>query len=128
VRLEAGQDDAYQFSAQSRLQLQHLLFAPCNKGGSKPPKNADLDIYEWDYPAERNFKVKNLSEHIKPGGTRPLATADMKLIGLGIPPISFTSRGVPSAEISVLRKLAGPDPSSGNFGEAYTYFSKQGKK
>lgn len=47
----------------------------------------------------------------------------MNVKGLGIPPVEFTSTGLPSVDASSLIKLAG-SPKNGKYGLAYDHFLK----
>ncbi len=49
----------------------------------------------------------------------------MKIVGMGMPPISFTASGLPQADGPVIRALAG-NPEAGKYGKAYDFFKKKG--
>jgi DNA polymerase-1 len=87
-----------------------------------------MSTYTWDFPAERLFRVENVTGYIKEGRTTPLKFRDMTIKGLGIAPISFTPSGLPQADTPVIKKMAGDNPTKGQFGLAYEHFEKKGEK
>jgi hypothetical protein len=64
---------------------------------------------------------------LKEGKKEPLKYRQMKIKGLGIPPIDYTVSGMPSADGPVIKILAG-DPGSGKYGKAYDYFKGLGRE
>lgn len=104
------------------------MFAPCNKKGKKPAEGTDMETYEWDYPAEKTFRVENTAGYIREGKTEPLKMRDMTIKGLGLPPVSFTTGGLPQADTPVIKKLAGNNPAKGKYGEAYEHYKKLGEE
>jgi DNA polymerase I len=73
------------------------------------------------------FRVENHSGFIKPGNKAALRYRDMEIRGFGLEPITFTEKGMPQADANVIRKLAGKNPSEGEYGDAYTQMEKRGK-
>lgn len=117
-----------EFNASSTQQLCQLLFAPYNKKGKKPTEEElASEGYEWDYPRERAFRVENESGFIKEGNSKPLKFRDMIITGMGLAPLSFTAGGMAQVDAIVVRKLAGKDPSKGQYGLAYEHFLEKGQ-
>ena len=52
----------------------------------------------------------------------------MTISGMGLKPISFTASGMAQADAPVIRKLAGKDPSKGQYGQAYDHFKELGQE
>ena len=50
----------------------------------------------------------------------------MSIRGLGLEPTDFTAGGAAQVDAVVIKKLAGKDPSKGQFGTAYEHFEKLG--
>ena len=46
----------------------------------------------------------------------------MEIKGFGLTPVSFTAGGMPQCDTPVIKKLAGKQPSKGEFGLAYDHF------
>ena len=109
--------------------MQQLLFAPFNKKGRKPSEEElASENYEWDFPQERAFRVENNTNFIREGSEKALKFRDMKIIGFGLEPLSFTASGMPQTDTPVIKKLAGKSPSQGKFGLAYEHFKKLGRE
>lgn len=123
-----NQPNADEFNPNSNQQLAQLLFGPCNKKGKLPPEGTDMATYEWDFPSERLFRVENTMGYIREGKTEPLKMRDMKIKGLGIPPVSFTTGGLPQADTPVIKTLAGKNPTKGQYGVAYDHYKKLGEE
>jgi DNA polymerase-1 len=87
-----------------------------------------METYEWDFPAIRLFRVENTTGFIREGKTEPLKMRDMQIKGLGIPPVSFTTGGLPQADSPVIKKLAGNNPNKGQYGVAYEHYKKLGEE
>ena len=77
------------------------MFAPYNKKGKAKNKAGDAIPeeeharlnYEWDFPAERTFRVENVTGFVKEGRIKPLKYRDMTIRGLGLEPTDFTAGG-----------------------------------
>jgi len=80
-----------------------------------------------EVPQLREFTVENTANFVREGKTEPLKKRDMRVMGLGIPPISRTTTGIPQADSIVIQKLAG-NPSKGEYGKAYDHLKEQGKE
>ena len=52
---------------------------------------------------------------------------EMRIKGLGIPPIDYTVSGMPAADSPVIKILAG-EPEKGKYGKAYDHFVSIGKE
>lgn len=50
----------------------------------------------------------------------------MTISGLGLTPTDFTAGGMAQVDAIVIKKLAGNDPSKGQFGSAYDHFKERG--
>jgi hypothetical protein len=64
---------------------------------------------------------------MKEGKKEPLKFRLMKIKGLGIPPVDYTTSGMPSADGPVIKVLAG-NPEKGSYGKAYDHFKSIGKE
>lgn len=97
-----NQDDAKEFNPSSTQQMQHLLFAPYYKEFvDQNNKNYEELEAKGDYvPRTRTFRTANLSGEIKDGKEVALKFRDMSISGFGIPPITYTPSGLPSADTS----------------------------
>lgn len=82
----------------------------------------------YDYPKQRTFRVENKSEFVKEGNKAPLKYRDMLLTGLGLKPESFTTGGMAQADSVAMKKLAGKNPSKGEYGDAYDHFKAKGEE
>ena len=121
-----------EFNPSSPAQLQQLLFAPFErKTTSEKPRFSqeevemieDLDNDDSDdkpkvkkvnkildakiFPETRTFKVLNTLGTLKPGRKKPNKFCEMTIKGLGLPVIDYTAAGLPSVDITVLKKLVG---------------------
>uniref|UniRef100_A0A7S0H1P1 DNA-directed DNA polymerase family A palm domain-containing protein n=1 Tax=Amorphochlora amoebiformis TaxID=1561963 RepID=A0A7S0H1P1_9EUKA len=76
----------------------------------------------------REFKYPNEDSIIMPGEAKPKKNLVMKLRGLGMEPIAFTTTGKPKVSADIMKKLAGnPNDPEPAYGTAYKFFGK-GKK
>ena len=117
--------------------MQQLLFAPFNK--TKKAKTSfardedDTPTETWQFPLIRKFRVENQSGFVKDGRNSPLKYRDMEVKGLGLPFVDKTDGGLPQADVHVIKKLAGDNPTKGKYGIAYDHFlalgdEEQGKR
>jgi len=58
---------------------------------------------------------------VKEGKSDPLKFREMKIVGMGITPVSYTTSGMPQADTPVIQKLAG---KPGQWGLAYDHFKE----
>lgn len=52
----------------------------------------------------------------------------MEVKGLGLPVVDKTDGGLPQADVHVIKKLAGPDPTNDKYGLAYEHFVSLGEE
>ena len=70
----------------------------------------------------------NTSGYIKEGNSKPLKYKDMEIKGLGLTPVSYTTKDkLPQCDQDVIRALAGADPENGEYGLAYEEMCKRGQ-
>lgn len=86
-----------------------------------------MDNGGYEFPIVREFRVDNESGYVKEGKKEALKYRNMKIKGLGIPPLDYTAGGMPSADTPVIKLLAG-NPDKGQYGKAYDYFKELGKE
>ena len=106
----------------STAQIQQFLFAPgflASLSSSLVPAKKGRE----GLPREKIFQVENTTGYIEPGKKRPLKNRPIKIQGLGIPPISYTEKGLPQCNAATITELAGKcedeDPANWVFGKAY---------
>ena len=67
--------------------------------------------------------MENIEGIIEPGKKKPLKNRKITITGLGIPPVSYTDRGLPQCNAATIRTLAGEidleDESKSHWGSAY---------
>ena len=119
------QEDAQEFNPSSAQQLQQLLFAPFSKRKDRKRKGTEQEETAHEFPRIRLFRVENTAGFIKDGRKEALKYREMKIEGLGIPPIDYTQTGMPAADGPTIKKLAG-NPPAGVYGLAFEHFKNQG--
>jgi hypothetical protein len=79
------------------LPIVQLFFAPYRS----PTTGAEI------LPPTREFSCENVDGFIAPGKDKALRKRAFTVTGLGMPPVSFSETGKPSADGTALRALAG---------------------
>ena len=74
-------------------------------------------------PRSKEFEVDNVEGIIEPGKKKPLKHRKITITGLGIPPVSYTDKGLPQCNAATIKALAGQidgeDVSKSRWGLAY---------
>ena len=74
-------------------------------------------------PRSKEFEVENIERIIEPGKKKPLKNRKITITGLGIPPVSYTAKGLPQCNAATIKTLAGEidseDESKCHWGTAY---------
>ena len=95
-----------------------------------------IDDYDYDWlyvapgrkgkeglPRSKEFEVENTEGMIEPGKRKALKHRKITITGLGIPPVSYTDKGLPQCNAATIKALAGKidgeDVDKSRWGLAY---------
>ncbi|KNB44986.1 mitochondrial DNA polymerase [Blastocystis sp. subtype 4] len=110
--IRVGGPDLARMNVNSTAQIQQLLFAPT------PRRKGHEGL-----PRSKEFEVENIEGIIEPGKKKPLKNRKITITGLGIPPVSYTAKGLPQCNAATIKTLAGSidseDESKSRWGTAY---------